>query len=173
LFAAGTPGPLGRSERGFCFFCFFLFFLAEPLEVVELLVVCGRDEVRWSRLGWLGRGAEVLLEVVVLEDEPELEVDPEVLEEAEPELVVVGLELVVVVGLELVVVVGLELVVVVGLELVVVVGLELEVAPLVVVVVEDDVVTGAHASLSDTTTPWTGRFMAEIGVPGATFTLNV
>jgi hypothetical protein len=165
LFAAGTPGPLGRSERGFCFFCFFLFFLAEPLEVVELLVVCGRDEVRWSRLGWSGRGAEVLLEVVVLEDEPELEVDPEVLEEAEPELVVVGVELVVVVGLELVVVVGLELVVVVGLEL--------EVAPLVVVVVEDDVVTGAQDSLSDTTTPWTGRFMAEIGVPGATFTLNV
>ncbi len=36
-----------------------------------------------------------------------------------------------------------------------------------------DDVTGAHDSLSDTTTPLTGRFMAEIGVPGATFTLNV
>ena len=157
MVAAGTPGPLGRFERGFVFFGFFLFFLVEPLEVVELLVVCGRDEVRWSRLGWLGRGAELLLEVVVLEDEPELEVGPEELED-EPELVVVGLELVVVGA-----------------------GAGRRAGGrgrsswcvVLVLVVEDDVVTGAHDSLSDTTTPWTGRFMAEIGVPGATFTLNV
>ncbi|MGO9821396.1 MAG: hypothetical protein ACLPTJ_12190 [Solirubrobacteraceae bacterium] len=97
----------------------------------------------------MGSGAELLLEVVVLEDEPELELDPVELEEEELELLGVELELEVV---------GPALL-------------------LVVVVVadddDDDDVTGAHDSLSDTTTPLTGRFMAEIGVPGATFTLNV
>jgi hypothetical protein len=39
--AAGTPGPLGRFAFGL------LVFLVELLEVVELVVVCVRDEVRW------------------------------------------------------------------------------------------------------------------------------
>lgn len=146
MFAAGTPGPLGRFE-----FVFLVFFVlcVESSELVELLIVCGRDELGWLRLGWLGSGAELLLEVVVLEDEPELELDPVELEEEELELLGVELELEVV---------GPALL----LLLVVVVADD-----------DDDDVTGAHDSLSDTTTPLTGRFMAEIGVPGATFTLNV
>lgn len=41
------------------------------------------------------------------------------------------------------------------------------------VVVVEVVVAGAQDSLSDTTTPWIGRFIAEIGVPGGKLTLNV
>jgi hypothetical protein len=133
----------------------FLLLWVEPFELVTLLVVCVRDELRWLRPGWLGSGAELLLEVVVLEDGPELELDPVELEVDESELLGAELELEVVVPL-----------------LLVVVPLLLVVVPLLLVVVDDDV-TGAHDSLSDTTTPLTGRFMAEIGVPGATFTLNV
>jgi hypothetical protein len=124
-------------------FVFLLFLLAAPLEVVELVVVCVPDELRSLRPGCFGCGGFVLLEVVVLEVELELEVDVDELEEEEAEL--------------------LELVV----------ELDVGVALLLALVVVDDVVAGAHDSLSDTTTPWIGRFMAEIGVPGATFTLNV
>lgn len=81
----------------------------------------------------------LLLEVVVLEDEPELEVDPDEFEEAELELLELDVVVLLLAGLVLV----------------------------------DDEATGAHDSLSETTTPWIGRFMAEIGVPGGTFTLNV
>ncbi len=79
---------------------------------------------------------------MVVEDEPELEVD-----DPDPEGDVLELELLLDEGAEL----DEEL----------------------VVGVDDVVDTGAHDSLSDTTTPWIGRFMAEIGVPGATLTLNV
>ncbi|MGO9821395.1 MAG: hypothetical protein ACLPTJ_12185 [Solirubrobacteraceae bacterium] len=48
MFAAGTPGPLGRFE-----FVFLVFFVlcVESSEHVELLIVCGRDELGWLRLG--------------------------------------------------------------------------------------------------------------------------
>lgn len=85
----------------------------------------------------------VLDVVVVLEDEPELEVEPDELDE-EPEPVALEVELGPVLG-----------------------------ALLLAVVVVEELGGGAHDSLSDTTTPWIGRFMAEIGVPGGTFTLNV
>jgi hypothetical protein len=91
-----------------------------------------------------------VLEVVVLDDEPELEVDADVLDEEDDEPELLALEVGVDVVLLLLVVVVVE-----------------------VVVVVDDEAGGAQDSLSDTTTPWIGRFMAEIGVPGATFTLNV
>jgi len=41
------------------------------------------------------------------------------------------------------------------------------------VVVVDVVDEGAHDSLSEMIVPWIGRFIAEIGVPGGTSTLNV
>jgi len=40
----------------------------------------------------------------------------------------------------------------------------------VVVVLVEVEEAGAQVSVSDTTTPVTGRFMLEIGVPGGTFT---
>lgn len=52
------------------------------------------------------------------------------------------------------------------------VEVEVEDEELVVVVDVADG-AGAHDSLSDTIGPVIGRFIAEIGVPGATFTLNV
>ena len=127
-------------------------FLPEPpvVVVVEPVVVCVRDEVRWLWAPLLGLGAPVpleVLEVVVVEDEVEPEVVADELDEEEPEPLELELELELDPGAVL--------------------------ALLVAVVVLEDEAVGAHDSLSDTTTPWIGRFMAEIGVPGATFTLNV
>ncbi len=96
-------------------------------------------EACWPRLGCVGFGAEVLLDVEVVEEpEGELEVDVDELEDDDPEDD----------------------------------ALELEEVTGGVVVVEV-VVAGAQDSLSDTTTPWIGRFIAEIGVPGGKLTLNV
>jgi hypothetical protein len=148
--AEGTPLPLGSVATGLPLPCFFFFCFFWP---VPLAGACPCDDGCCDRPA-AGDGVVEelvvvleLLELVVVDDEEEDE-DDEGEVEVEPEVVVEEL-----VGVLLVVLV-------VVLELVTSGAL-------------DVVVDGAHDSFSDTTTPWIGSPIAEIGVPGGTFTLNV
>jgi hypothetical protein len=140
---------VGSFEFGFFFFFFlFLFFLLFSIVRFGLAewFFCARDELCSALLGPVGRGGAPLLEVDVVDDEPELEVDvvPE-LEgpELEVEVVELGEDELDVVSLELVL---LELEVeVVLLE----VGSELD--DVVVVGVDDEDEVSADASGSATT----------------------
>ncbi|HEX3978291.1 MAG TPA: hypothetical protein VHW96_18620 [Solirubrobacteraceae bacterium] len=146
--AAGTPLPVGRSLVGVVgvVLVFLFFFLAFGWPATE------EGPSPW--LVPVGTGVVLDVLVVVLDDEPdplcegEVEVEGEV---AEP--VRDGVE-------ELVGV--LE---VVGGAVVVVVVVVTDTAGVVAVV-------GAHCSLSEATGPVIGRPIAEMGVPGGTFTLK-
>jgi hypothetical protein len=148
----GTPLPEGSCELGAVVFFFFFFFLTLLLWVV-LPGDCFDGPPPWledfsgeDEVGWGVVPVEVLVVFVgVLECEGEVEVELE-LEELDEVPVDDEEEL-------------LE---------------ELDdVVELVVVVVVVELEAVAHAIDSVATTPLTGRFSDEIGVPGGTSTLNV
>ena len=148
LVAAGTPLPVGRSLAGVVVVLdFFFFFLAFGCPATE--------EGPSPLLAPLGTGVVLDALVVLLEDEPDGLCEGEV----EVEVDVVGPE-----PDEVDELVGvLELVA--GAMVVVVVVVVVDTAGVVEVV-------GAHCSLSEATGPVMGRPIAEMGVPGATFTLK-
>jgi hypothetical protein len=129
------------------------------------------DEGVWTLAGPVGWGGLFGWPVVVeLDVVVELEVDVEVDVEVGVELDVVGVELELEVEVELDVELGVDEVVELDVEL-----LELELDPelVVEVVVGVKTIPGKQLSVSDTTTPVTGRTRDEMGVFGGTFTSNV